>query len=239
MEILTDLHTHTLANPHAFSTILENATYAKKTGLEAIAMTDHSVKLPDSPHHYHFETLDLIPDFIDGVRVFKGIELNILDKTGKTDMEDYILKKLDIVIASIHPPCYEDTEENDHTDTYLNVMDKNPYITVLGHTDSANLMYDLDKVLLKAKEKNILIEINNHHIKSSENYERALKIAKRCEELGVGISVDSDAHICFDVGRKERALELLESIDFPEELIINRNLEALTEFLNKRKNVLE
>ena len=84
-------------------------------------------------------------------------------------------------------------------------------------------------------EKNILIEINNLHIKGEKNYQRAIEIAKRCRDLGVGISVDSDAHICFDVANHKRAIDLLESIDFPEELIINRNLEVLTEFLNKRK----
>ena len=234
MKILTDLHCHTLVNPHAFSTIVENAQYAKTAGLEALAITDHSVKLPDSPHHYHFETLDLIPDDINGVRIFKGIELNILNKSGQIDMEDYILSGLDIVIASIHRPCYENLSDEDHTETYLNVLD-NEYVNILGHTDSADLPYDLEPVLLKAKEKNILVEINNHHIKSEKNYQKAIEIAKRCRELEVGICVDSDAHICFDVANHKRAIGLLESIDFPEELIMNRNLEVLTEFLNKRK----
>ncbi len=233
MKILTDLHCHTLANPHAYSTILENVQYAKMAGLEALAITDHGIKIPDSPHYFHFENLKVIPEDIGGLRIFKGLEVNILDKFGKIDMEERILKGLDIVIASIHTPCYDNQGEEDYTETYLNVLD-NKYVNILGHTDSYNMPYDIDAVLLKAKEKNVLIEINNLHIKSEKNYERAVEIAKRCRDLKVGISVDSDAHICFEVGNRDRAIGLLKSINFPEELIINRNLGVLTEFLNRR-----
>ena len=234
MEILTDIHTHTLATPHAYSTVYENLQFAKKAGLQAFAVTDHSLRLPDAPHIYHFENIKTIPEIFDGVRIFKGIELNILDKDGNIDIEEYILKTLDIVIASIHRMCYRHISLTDHTETYLNVLD-NPYITVLGHIDSSDLGFDTDKVLLKAKEKNVLIEINNLHIEKKKNYERAKEIAIRCKELGIGIAVNSDAHICFNMGDRSRAIELLESINFPEELIINRNLETLNEFLNLKK----
>lgn len=234
MEILTDIHTHTLATPHAYSTVYENLQFAKKAGLEAFAVTDHSLRLPDAPHVYHFENLKAIPKEAEGVRIFRGIELNILDKDGSIDMEEYILKTLDIVVASIHRPCYRHIALDDHTETYLNVLD-NPYITVLGHTDSSDLMYDTDKVLLKAKENNVLIEINNLHIEKKKNYERATEIALRCKELGVGIAVNSDAHICFDMGVRPRSERLLSEIDFPEELIINRNLETLNKFLALKK----
>ena len=34
-----------------------------------------------------------------------GVELNILNQDGKVDMEENLLKKMDIVIASMHIPC--------------------------------------------------------------------------------------------------------------------------------------
>ena len=40
----------------------------------------------------------------------------------------------------------------------------------------------------------------------------------------VPIVVDSDSHICFRVGHVEGALEMLEEIGFPEELIINSSI---------------
>ncbi|MHC1695049.1 MAG: PHP domain-containing protein [Eubacteriales bacterium] len=51
--IIADMHTHTIASDHAFSTLKENITEAKQIGLFAIAATDHGPALPDSPHDWH------------------------------------------------------------------------------------------------------------------------------------------------------------------------------------------
>ena len=58
-------------------------------------------------------------------------------------------------------------------------------------------------------------------------------------EAGTGIVVNSDAHITFDLGDYSDALSLLKSIDFPEELIINRSYRTLKEFLRPRKIIGE
>ena len=46
MRILMDLHTHTVASGHAYSTIMENAKAAAEKGLEGIAMTYHAPAMP-------------------------------------------------------------------------------------------------------------------------------------------------------------------------------------------------
>ena len=66
MIIEADLHTHTLASTHAYSTIKENCQCAAEYGLKAIAMTDHMINMPDSPHIWHFENLFTLPDKICG-----------------------------------------------------------------------------------------------------------------------------------------------------------------------------
>ena len=43
MEIIADLHTHTLASTHAFNTVTEMARAAYEMGHKAIAITDHGV----------------------------------------------------------------------------------------------------------------------------------------------------------------------------------------------------
>ena len=50
MKFVADMHTHTLASDHAYSTISENAASAAKAGLSYLGMTDHCINMEDSPH---------------------------------------------------------------------------------------------------------------------------------------------------------------------------------------------
>ena len=40
-DIIADMHTHTLASKHAYSTLKENLDIARKNGIKYIALTDH------------------------------------------------------------------------------------------------------------------------------------------------------------------------------------------------------
>ena len=79
IRIEIDTHTHTSASTHAYSTLWENAAYAKKIGLKGLCMTNHGPALPDAPHLWHFNALYNLPEFVDGVRLVPGIESNVLD----------------------------------------------------------------------------------------------------------------------------------------------------------------
>ena len=235
MEIKTDLHCHTIASTHAYSTIMELAQSAAAKGMEAIAMTDHGIALPDAPHMWHFENLRSLPAYMHGIRILKGCEANIVDPAGTLDMPERLLKRFDIVVASIHAPSYGGEPGGDHTAAYMAAVE-NPYVDIIGHSGNPNYRYDYDKVLLKAKELHKLIEINDHSfVVRQENVALCRMIALKCKEYGVHITVDSDAHFCGDVGDYTRAETMLREIDFPEEFIANRSLTALKEYLQPRK----
>jgi len=237
MRILTDIHTHTLACTHAYSTLKENIDAAKAMGLEAIAITDHAPPMVDAPHILHFDNLHSIPDWVDGIRILKGVETNIVNLKGDLDMENKSLKKLDIVVASIHKICYEDYGSKDNTSAYLGALD-NPYVDIIGHSGYINIPYDFEPVLKKAKELHKLIEINNATFNvRPQSIPNCRKIAQMCKELGVGICVNSDAHNCYVVGKYDNAIEMLKEIDFPEELIMNTSYEKLKEYLKPRKEL--
>ena len=106
MTVKVDTHTHTLASTHAFGTILENTAAAKEMGLEMICMTDHTPALPDAPHIWHFNTLKRLPREINGVRVLRGAEANLLDTEGNIDLPQHLQDELEIIVASIHKPIY-------------------------------------------------------------------------------------------------------------------------------------
>ena len=78
--MIADMHTHTIASGHAYSTVNELAEAASLKGLQAIALTDHGPRLPGGPHLYHFAAMRFIPKEIAGVRIFLGAEANILDR---------------------------------------------------------------------------------------------------------------------------------------------------------------
>lgn len=54
MKFVLDTHCHTVASGHAYSTVQEIAKYASEIGLELVAVTDHSDKLPGGAHLFIF-----------------------------------------------------------------------------------------------------------------------------------------------------------------------------------------
>lgn len=238
MQILTDLHTHTIASAHGYSTIYENICAAKEKGLEMIAITDHAPSMPDAPHPWHFLGLDNAPKFYNGIKVLSGVELNIVNKSGEIDLEEGILKKkIDLVIASIHGVTYKEPAGGDHTETWLNVIE-NPYVDILGHSGSPEYPYDIDVVIKAAKAAGKCVEINNHSFSARpKNIERCREIALACKRLGAYIVVNSDAHFMGQIGTFEKAVTMLEEIDFPEELIMNLNSDRFIKYIENKKNI--
>lgn len=234
MQILFDTHTHTIASTHAYSTVLEMAKYASEQGMEAIAITDHAPAIPDGAHPWHFLNLKALPREIYGVKILYGAEVNILDLEGNIDLDDELLKKLDVVNASIHAPCYKDGNAEDHTSAYLSIVN-NPVIDIICHSGSPAFAYDYERIIDIAKKNHKLIEINNHSFYVRKpSIPNCRRIAEICKAKEVGIVVSSDAHITFDLGDYTKALDMLKEISFPEKLIINRNLKSFEDFMAQK-----
>lgn len=233
MRILVDPHTHTNCSTHAHSTLYENILFAKKRGLEMICMTDHAPAIPDAPHMWHFTTMHELPKEIEGVQLLCGIEANVIDTDGNLDVPLQDQKHMDLMIASIHRPCYPPRTVAEHTKTWLGVIE-NPYVTILGHSGHPSFVYDYETVIRAAKEKNKCIEINNHSFavrKGSE--ENCRQIAEICKTVGAKIVVSSDAHSCFDIGVMDASIAMLEDIRFPEENIMNLTAERFLAYLDE------
>lgn len=233
--IETDTHCHTVASDHAYSTVVEMATYAHRAGLSAIAITDHGPALPDGACNWHFSNLRCLPSFIEGVRVLHGAEANILDYEGSIDIEEKSQKSLDWIIASCHEPVIEPASVEQCTAAYLGVA-QNPYVDVIGHSGNDNYRYDYERVIPVFGKMGKLVEINAHSFEARRgSCQNCRRIAELCKKYGVRIVVNSDAHSCFSVGELAPAATMLASIDFPEELIVNRTIETLTDFISKKR----
>ena len=238
MKIFTDIHTHTMASAHAYSTLTENVNAARERGLELIAMTNHCPGMAVAPHIWHFENMKCIPRTINGVKVLRGAELNILNKKGEVDMDESHLKRLEVAIASLHQSMYENKNDDDHTETWLNVMD-NPYVDILGHPGRSGYKFDHDAVIKKAIEKNICIEVNQLTIRKPEYRPECREIILACKKHGAKITVSSDSHFWDTIGGFDDVIYLLTELDFPEELIVNRNEKSLMGYLKVKKDFIK
>jgi putative hydrolase len=237
MLLETDMHMHTVASTHAYSTVVEMAQFAKFKGLKAIAITDHSNGIPDGAHPWHFGNLRCLPPYIQGVRVLHGAEANIMDYDGNLDLPLQYQKELDWIIASFHDPCVLPASINEHTKSYLKLAE-NPYVDVIGHSGSEHYKYDYNKVLPVFKDKKILVEINSHSFEArAGSLINCKEIALVCKQYKIPIVVNSDAHSCFSVGDVENAFKLLDEIEFPYELIVNRTLESLSSWIKAKRNI--
>lgn len=231
-----DTHTHTLASGHAYSTIRENAHAAAKKGLKLLAITEHAPKLCGSCHTIYFQNLRVVDRNAYEVELLMGVELNILDEQGTIDLELRALKQMDIAIASLHIPCISPVSREFHTEACINAM-KNPYVNILGHPDDPRYPVDFRALVQAAKEYGVLLELNNCSLRPGGSRKNArgldMEMLKLCMEYEAPIVIGSDAHVDTDVGRHDEALELLEEMNFPENLVVNRSVEELKKYVNR------
>lgn len=240
MKIIADTHCHTLASTHAYSTLMENIKIAKQKGLYAIAVTDHGPNMPGAPGKWFFRNLRTIPRYVDGVMVIRGVEANVINEDGDLDLDlEFEHSTLDWVVASVHPPTYigKSHTVDDMTNAYLNLA-KNPVVNVIGHSGSEEFKYDYERVIPEFKKNGKLVEINNHtFIGRKSSVENCKTIAKICKKYKAPIIINSDAHFCEFVGNYENSANLLKEIDFPEELIVNADLERFKDYLKNYTNI--
>ena len=256
-----DPHVHTIFTGHAYSTVAENVMIAAEKGLEAIAITDHfGLHLPwfNRKREYNLENhlkSSKLPKFMRGVRVFAGVEIDIIgfdgalagsevplskiSDSGHNTFADFVIGEKEMVIASLHYfDGFRDKDTAANTQMYINVL-ANPNVDILGHPTRCGLEFDWAAIVAATKVHNKMIEINNETLRSRPHQTEAnRKLALLCAEAGVPICVSSDAHICFKVGEFDLVTDMLTEIDFPEELIATRSLAAFEAALKLSRGAL-
>ena len=238
MKIAVDTHTHTIASAHAYSTIAELAKVASKRGVELLAITDHGPALPDSCSEMHFMNYHVLPKELYGVSMLYGVELNIMDYEGNIDLNEEILKRQDICIASFHTICTEAGSVEENTNAYLRAME-NPYVDIIGHPEDGNIPIDFEALVKKAKNENVMLEVNNSsqataHFRLNTK-ENVIKMLKLCKAHEVVVSLGTDAHFAQAIGDFSAALPVLAEVDFPKELIANLSPDRFRSLLAKRR----
>lgn len=236
--IKADLHTHTLACSHAYSTVFELLQYAKIKNLEIIAITDHAPEMPDAPNLWHFKNLRTLPRDYEGVKVLRGVEANIKDFDGRLDIPPKLLKGLDWIIASFHEDALPAGDEKQNSNAWIEVA-KNPYVDLIGHPDRLPFVFDHEKVIKVFREYDKIVEINNHSFNMKKwNIKDLESIIKTCKKYDVEVMANSDAHTCFQVGEVTKALNILNEFSYKKDLILNYDPDRIIEKIeNKRGKI--
>ena len=240
MDYKIDLHVHSNTNPHVFSTVKENADYAAETGMKVIAITNHGPALEDTPHWWQLINIRIVPEYINGVRILKGVEANIVGENGELDINQKIYELMDIVLAGFHGnhlyPKNQNREKN--TRAAVNLI-KSQKADVLVHLGNPEFPIDHELVAKTAKEYNVALELNNSSLGGTRvgSEKTCRELAKFAKKYGCYICINTDSHYCAQIGHTPLAGKIAEEIDYPQELILNSSEDVLYKFLEIRKKL--
>lgn len=227
-----DLHTHTFMSGHAYGTIREMAQGAAEKGLEVLGIAEHGPGIPGTCEPIYYSNLAVAPRRLFGVRMLYGCEINVLND-GTLSLKKYI-EKLDYALVGIHKQCYENAGREGNTENLLSCM-RHEKVSFVSHPDDDHTPLDLERLVRGARDMHVALELNDSsftkphkRLNCAQNYRTMLGL---CRRYDVPILVSSDAHTPEHVGRFDSAIALLNELQFPEELIVNRAWEPLAGFL--------
>lgn len=191
------LHCHSTYSDGTTS-IEELALACRDAGYSYLGLTDHSKAAayaggltPDDLLR-QAEEIDAVNRRLDGIRVLKGVEADIL-ADGTLDYDDAILARLDFVIGSIHTRFGLSRDEM--TARMLAAMD-NPYLSIIGHPTGRLLLsrepypLDLQAIFARAAANGVAIEINGDPHRLDLDW----RLLRQARDSGVMISIGADAH---------------------------------------------
>ncbi len=235
MRIAIDTHTHSISSGHAYSTVDEMAKGAARAGLAGFVLTDHGPALAGMPHIYHFGNLRVLPPRIGLVRLYKGVEANIMDGLGGLDLPPRLLSRLDFVMAGLHDECLPPGGPEANTAALIAAL-RNPMADAVSHPGNPQYPIDAAAVVAAAKECGKAIEINSGSFRVRKGSEpNCLEIARLCARTGTSVVCGSDSHYWRDVGRLDEAKRLLKEARVPRELVVNATVRSFEAFIARRK----
>ena len=196
-QIRGDLHCHTTATD-GHATLEQMAMAARSRGYAYLAITDHSQRvtvargLDKNRQLQQTREIDRLNERLDGIRILKSIELDILEN-GTLDLPDDVLDALDLTVCAVHSKF--DLPAKKQTERIIRAMD-NPRFNILAHPTGRLInqrepyAVNLEILMEAAKERGCFLEVNSQPVRMDLT-DSACKMAK---EMGVKVAICTDAH---------------------------------------------
>ena len=178
--------------------IKEMALYAKKLGLEYIAITDHTRALAmtggldERGLAHQAKEIEKVNKEVPGIRVLRSAEVNIL-KDGSLDITDEALEKLEVVGAAVHTNF--NMPESEMTERIIRAM-KNPNVDIIFHPTGRLLnrrepyKVNMERLVKAAKATGTVLEIDAF----PDRMDLCAEHVRMAVKVGVKLSIDTDAH---------------------------------------------
>ena len=221
---LGDLQMHSTWSDGAES-IAELAEGAAALGWARIGVTDHSYGLPiargmsmEAAQRQHQEIDAVNEQFAGRVRVYKGVEANILTD-GTLDLQEDERRMFEYVIASPHSQLRKDT---DQTARMLAAV-RLPGVAILGHPQGRmynsrpGISADWRKVFREAAARGVAVEIDGNWHRQDIDYE----LAAVAMEEGCLFALDSDAHSIAEFPFTDYAIAHARIAEVPADRVVN------------------
>ena len=197
-ELKGDLQMHTKYSD-GNNSIMEMAQAAKKLGHGYICITDHvgeKFKIVNALNEKRIKKqrkeIDKANKQLRNFTILQGGEVNIKDE-GSLDMENSVLKGLDIVLGAIHSGFKNPREKI--TRRIVKAME-NPHVDIIAHPSGRlinqrpAIELELDKILAKAKQTNTILEINAY----PERLDLKDAHVRAAVRANVRLSIGTDSH---------------------------------------------
>lgn len=236
-----DLHTHTVASGHGYSTFTENASYAASAGMELIAVTDHGPRVPEGAHEWYFYNQKMTPSVFRGMRVLHGCEANIVPDTDNgLDLPDELLEVLDFVSVGLHQLCGMDGGDIDANTHAVVRAISNPLVDMLTHPgNDVAFPVRIIPIIEAAVQHNVIIELNNHSFDSHGSRigtsDREVEFALAAYEAGLPVAIGSDAHYWSAIGQNQPALAAALQVGIPPDYFLNLSAERVVGHLTAKR----
>lgn len=239
-DIKSNLQTHSTWSDGKLS-MLEMARAAAKRGIKVIAFTDHSVGLGvaggmkmEDHKKQAAEIKKIQKELGDEILVLHSTEVEI-KADGTLDYPDEFLATLDIVVASLHTSLRQPREKI--TQRLLNAV-RNPHVDIIGHPTGRELMperegadLDMEVILKAAADSGVAMEINAH----PSRLDLDDGFARRARELGVLLSINTDAHSEGDLDMLHYGVAIARRAWLePKDVINTWTVKKLLDWLKKR-----
>lgn len=251
MTIFGDYHTHTVFS-HGKGGMEDNVHAAVNAGLKEIAITDHgfghsfyNVRRKD--YEFMLTERDRLQKLYPQIKIYLGLETNLLNFDGDIDISDDEAKKLDVFICGYHkmvraglrdffefkiPNLAADMTGKQslkrkikNTDAFIKAIDRYD-IDIISHP-SYGIDVFADKIAEAAVTKGTFMELNGKRVSMTDQEVEA--VAK----TGVTFIIDSDAHHPSRVGEVSLPLSVAKRVGIPSEQIAN--VDKLPCFLSQRR----